>query len=162
MREFQNMQLMLPRIIRESLRSEGGNSLENPMSRNNRPVNRNFAYQTPFNIYPDIQPQAPLHQQNNPQMPQQQQRQPNVAQQLFGSTPRNNSEQYPGYENSPHLQGYKPITPNQLEKWGIRYDGTNKNLTEDVTSPSCPRCVGNRNANTRKTGPACSEQQTNQ
>lgn len=33
---------------------------------------------------------------------------------------------------------------------------------EDVTSPTCPRCVGNRHPNTWKTGPACSEQETNQ
>lgn len=122
MREVQNMQLMIPQLIRESLRSEQGNSFEN-QNNQNRPFLPNNNFQTPFNTN-NRQPTLP-----NPQsIPPFQQRQPNIPQQLFANDSQNFSN--PSLDmNLQQHHSYKPITPNQLDKWGLKFDGSNKTLT---------------------------------
>ncbi|KAI8116446.1 hypothetical protein CVS40_11482 [Lucilia cuprina] len=112
-REMQNMQLMIPRLIMESLRSERGNSLDNGQNRSYVPNN---SQQTPFNVNNRVQ-------QQNPQISQQQQH--FLPQQLFNNDSQNLSN--PEYDHRQYH--FKPITPNQLEKWGIKFDGTSKSLT---------------------------------
>lgn len=123
MREVQNMQLMIPQLIRESLRSEQGNSLENPNNQN-RSFYPNTNYQTPFNH--NHRQTAPNPQFNPPNF---QQRQPTIPQQLFGNDSRNFSHPSQDFNPQQYPQNYKPITPNQLDKWGLKFDGSSKVLT---------------------------------
>lgn len=124
MREVQNMQLMLPQLIRESLRSERGHSFGNPDNNqqnrspytdNPTPFNNEYRQQLPRN-----HPNFFSHPPGNP---------PNIRQQLFSEGSHNISNQNTTVGAHQQYTGYKPITPNQLEKWGLKFDGTSKSLT---------------------------------
>ncbi|KAI8118538.1 hypothetical protein CVS40_9881 [Lucilia cuprina] len=62
-------------------------------------------------------------------IPQQQRPYPPLTQPVFGNTPQHFSQQYPDFTTHHVNQNYSQINRNHLEKWGFKFDGTNKSFT---------------------------------
>lgn len=116
----QNLAVMIPQAIRNSLDSHVNSTLNNDHNRNGH--EGQYHSQPRFNAQ-SYQQDASFHgqrsrQQQDAGLPNQQQ--PNPDFYRGGHTQ---------YVNQNLSLGYKPMTPLQLQKWGLRFDGTSKNVS---------------------------------
>lgn len=104
MRQMQeNLNVMIPQIIRESLRSERNSTFENHQQQN--------------------QPQNHYQNYNNNQRNNR-----SFVDQTF-HTPQHPPQQRPQFVTQNMAIGYNTNTPLQMEKWGLKFDGTSKSFS---------------------------------